>query len=172
MKVCDYLDAKYATRRATTMLFAEARALGIPYPMPNGWLRTYGQQEITADAAERLRRALSKINTDLARRGLRVLDDAWLTLRRTPAANADDFLASKAWKRARIRALTRHGSRCQACGTTPQDGARLNVDHIKPRRLFPALALDDDNLQVLCGDCNEGKGNWDMTDFRPREAVP
>lgn len=42
----------------------------------------------------------------------------------------------------------------------------MNVDHIKPRKLFPELALDPDNLQVLCHECNHGKGNWDMTDFR------
>lgn len=33
--------------------------------------------------------------------------------------------------------------------------------------LFPDLALSMDNLQVLCGDCNHGKGNWDVTDWRP-----
>ena len=42
----------------------------------------------------------------------------------------------------------------------------MNVDHIKPRRLFPDLALSLDNLQVLCHECNHGKGNWDMTDWR------
>ena len=58
------------------------------------------------------------------------------------------------------------GMRCQACGASPSDGAVLNVDHIQPRLLFPELALHLENLQVLCGDCNEGKGNWDMTDAR------
>lgn len=43
----------------------------------------------------------------------------------------------------------------------------MNVDHIKPRRLFPWLALELKNLQVLCHDCNHGKGNWDQTDWRP-----
>ena len=42
----------------------------------------------------------------------------------------------------------------------------MNVDHIKPRKLFPNLALDSSNLQVLCEVCNHGKGNWDMTDWR------
>ena len=42
----------------------------------------------------------------------------------------------------------------------------MHVDHIKPRKLYPALALDVNNLQILCEVCNHGKGNWDMTDWR------
>ena len=36
---------------------------------------------------------------------------------------------------------------------------------LKARR--PHLALKLTNLQVLCGDCNAGKGNRDTTDWRP-----
>ena len=46
----------------------------------------------------------------------------------------------------------------------------LEVDHIKPRSTHPELALDFDNLQVLCHDCNQGKGNRD--DFAWRSATP
>jgi hypothetical protein len=83
-----------------------------------------------------------------------------------PAANTDAFLDSYEWRRARMAALKLQGARCQCCGATPADGARMNVDHIKPRKLFPHLALDQQNLQVLCNECNHGKGNWDMTDWR------
>lgn len=170
LKVNDYLKAKYGVGSATTMLHCEAKALGVPYPPPSGWRCSYGDMEITADAAERLRAALAKSNKPSAEKGLRVLRDAWLTLKRQPSANADDFLQSKAWKRLRFQALKKHGMKCQACGSSPSTGAVLNVDHIFPRRLFPELALRLDNLQVLCGDCNEGKGNWDMTDAR-KEAM-
>jgi len=44
--------------------------------------------------------------------------------------------------------------------------ARLNVDHIRPRRYYPELALELGNLQVLCAACNQGKGNKDATDWR------
>lgn len=44
----------------------------------------------------------------------------------------------------------------------------LNVDHVKPRKFYPELALDLDNLQVLCALCNHGKGNSDATDWRGR----
>lgn len=165
MRVIDYLKAKYG-QNATTILHCEAKALGIPYPPPSGWLRVYGSMEITADAADRMRVALEKSDRPSAEKGLKVLRDAWLTLKRQPAANSGDFLQSKAWKRLRFQALKKHGMRCQACGASPSTGAVLNVDHIMPRRLFPELALQLDNLQVLCGNCNEGKGNWDMTDAR------
>lgn len=84
---------------------------------------------------------------------------------------SDAFLSTYEWRRVRMQALVKYGARCQCCGATPADGAVMNVDHIKPRKLFPQLALDVDNLQVLCGACNHGKGNWDMTDWREKASA-
>lgn len=80
------------------------------------------------------------------------------------------FLQSYEWRKLRYEALQRHGARCQCCGRGAADGAVMNVDHIKPRRKYPDLALDIDNLQVLCSVCNHGKGNWDETDWRNGEG--
>lgn len=85
--------------------------------------------------------------------------------------NSDSFLSSYEWRRVRMIALKQHGARCQCCGATANDGIRLHVDHIKPRRNFPGLALDTANLQVLCEVCNHGKGNWDSTDWRPKDTL-
>jgi 5-methylcytosine-specific restriction endonuclease McrA len=85
---------------------------------------------------------------------------------KTLNATSDDFLSTYEWRRVRMQALKAYGARCQCCGASPQSGATINVDHIKPRKLFPQLALSLDNLQVLCHECNHGKGNWDMTDWR------
>lgn len=76
------------------------------------------------------------------------------------------FLSSYEWRKVRLIVLKRDGAKCACCGATPATGAVMNVDHIKPRKRFPHLALDPNNLQVLCHACNHGKGNWDMTDFR------
>lgn len=87
-------------------------------------------------------------------------------LRRTKKMDDREFYDSWEWKSARYEALKRYGARCMVCGATPADGARICVDHIKPRSRYPELQLDIDNLQILCNDCNMGKGNWDETDWR------
>ena len=58
------------------------------------------------------------------------------------------------------------------CGKTPFDGVLMNVDHIKPRKTHPQLALEFDNLQVLCNICNKDKGNKHTTDYRPTSFDP
>lgn len=79
--------------------------------------------------------------------------------------NSAAFLESFEWRQLRFQTLKKFGRKCQCCGATPSTGAVMNVDHIKPRRRFPELALDPDNLQVLCHECNHGKSN-DIADFR------
>lgn len=78
----------------------------------------------------------------------------------------DAFLESFEWRKIRMQVLIRDGARCACCGATRQDGRQMHVDHIKPRKLHPELALEPKNLQVLCDVCNHGKGNWDQTDWR------
>lgn len=77
-----------------------------------------------------------------------------------------EFLETYQWRQVRMKALIKYGRKCACCGATPETGAVMNVDHIKPRKLFPNLALELSNLQVLCHECNHGKGNWDQTDWR------
>lgn len=86
-------------------------------------------------------------------------------------ANSDSFLLSFEWRKVRMIVLKKYGARCQCCGATVADGLKMHVDHIKPRKLFPQLALSVDNLQVLCEVCNHGKGNWDMTDWRESSSI-
>lgn len=82
------------------------------------------------------------------------------------AKSNSDFYASKEWREIRYKALVLHGASCQCCGASRKDGAKLHVDHIKPRSKFPKLELELSNLQVLCEDCNLGKSNKDQTDWR------
>jgi 5-methylcytosine-specific restriction endonuclease McrA len=76
------------------------------------------------------------------------------------------FYASDEWKFVRYQALQKYGARCHCCGATRDDGVQIHVDHIKPRSKYPRLALDINNLQILCEPCNKGKSAWDETDWR------
>ncbi len=89
--------------------------------------------------------------------------------KRTKRAKSE-FLESYEWRRLRMEALIKYGPRCMCCGATPNMGAVMHVDHIKPRLTHPELALELDNLQILCHECNHGKGNWDSTDWRQSDG--
>lgn len=76
------------------------------------------------------------------------------------------FYASWEWKRLRYSILLERGARCECCGASKDDGVAIVVDHIRPIRRFWELRLDPENCQVLCNDCNMGKGSDDETDWR------
>lgn len=80
--------------------------------------------------------------------------------------SGEGFYVSIEWRNLRYMALKLLGARCQCCGASAKDGVRIHVDHIKPRSTHPHLALCLSNVQILCDDCNFGKGNWDSTDWR------
>lgn len=65
--------------------------------------------------------------------------------------------------RLRAKVLMRDGATCRLCGATPQDGAKLHIDHIIPWSKGGDNTLD--NLQVLCDKCNIGK-----SDTHPEEV--
>lgn len=73
-----------------------------------------------------------------------------------------NFRNSIEWNELRYECFKRSGGKCEACGSK----TNLEVDHIKPRSLYPHLELDLDNLQVLCQRCNKAKNNTDITNFR------
>lgn len=77
-----------------------------------------------------------------------------------------EFYNSYDWKKLRYETILKYGRICMACGAT---NCVINVDHIKPPRFFWALRLDPNNVQILCSDCNHGKGNWDTTDWRKKQ---
>ena len=68
------------------------------------------------------------------------------------------FYATDEWRKLRWRVLSVSNGKCTMCGRNSSHGIVLHVDHIKPRSKYPDLELEIDNLQVLCEDCNLGKG--------------
>lgn len=76
------------------------------------------------------------------------------------------FYDSWAWKKLSYSIRKKRGNKCECCGATPQHGSRIVADHIKPVRKYWHLRLNPTNIQVLCHDCNMGKGGKDTTDWR------
>ena len=77
------------------------------------------------------------------------------------------FYKSFQWRKVRFKALNHYSGECMLCGRShKKHGVVITVDHIKPRSKFPELALDFDNLQLLCEDCNFGKADDESKDYR------
>ena len=64
------------------------------------------------------------------------------------------FYQSKEWKALRLQALRRDGYRCVMCGEDINGKGLSRVDHIKPVRDYPSLALSLGNLRCLCAPCD------------------
>jgi len=83
----------------------------------------------------------------------------------------DDFYESWEWKRLRYDFIKSKQRKCMCCNTSAEDGVKIVVDHRWPIRHHWQLRLDGSNLQLLCDDCNRGKGSRDTTDWRGQNAV-
>ena len=61
----------------------------------------------------------------------------------------------------RYELLKKANFKCQCCGSSPKEdpSVRLQIDHIKPKS--KGGTDKKDNLQILCWECNIGKGNRD-----------
>lgn len=70
-----------------------------------------------------------------------------------------EFYSTNEWRHIRWEVLRASDMACVVCGRGRAHGIVLHVDHIKPRSKFPWLELVKSNLQVLCADCNIGKGS-------------
>lgn len=69
------------------------------------------------------------------------------------------FYATKEWRELRWQVLSNSSGQCSVCGRSYKlHKVILHVDHIFPRSKYPELELTLSNMQVLCEDCNLGKG--------------
>lgn len=78
------------------------------------------------------------------------------------------FYKSTEWQALRIKVLERDNYECQECKRNgyvytdkhdPDKRKRLDVDHIQEIEFHPDLALEIDNLEVLCVKCHNKKHN-------------
>lgn len=77
-----------------------------------------------------------------------------------------EFMTSDGWRYVRYMALRKYGNHCKACGRGPEDSVKIHVDHIIPCSRAWDKRLDINNLQILCEDCNMGKGGSFADDWR------
>lgn len=80
-----------------------------------------------------------------------------------------DFYLTREWRSLRWEVLSTSDGSCVMCGATKKSsGIAMHVDHIFPRSTNPYLELVKSNLQILCADCNIGKGKetWQPIDAR------
>jgi hypothetical protein len=63
-------------------------------------------------------------------------------------------------KSRRFAIMKRDGYRCQLCGRSQEDGAKLHIDHRTP--LVKGGSNEDENLWTLCEDCNLGKSTREV----------
>lgn len=144
----------------------EASIAGIAESLPKGWFKKNRNVLVDSEAmsaARKAKKAHAKAK-DLARDSSKPLATA-ASGDPYQLANGPGFLQSFEWKQLRFRVLRHYGAKCQCCGASPATGAVMQVDHIRSRRRYPELALDFNNLQVLCSKCNHGKAN-ETADFR------
>ena len=83
-------------------------------------------------------------------------------------ADYRNFYHSDEWRKVRSEVLKAYGTICMKCHVLAD---QPHVDHVRPRSLFPKLALRFDNLQVLCKSCNRAKGQ-DIADYRKEIRKP
>jgi len=197
MNILEYLQEKYNVERPFAITRSEAHAFGIPYPLKSGWMAKHGPRLVTEYMLSKISKAMTAKIKRREKKGRNPNAYQLVALslsekksgpvtypaiksyvpppskppkQRYVDPNGPDFLTSYAWRTLRMQALKLYGAVCMCCGDNPSNGAIMNVDHIKPRKYFPNLALDIKNLQILCGACNQGKCNWDETDWRPTES--
>lgn len=90
-------------------------------------------------------------------------------LRVKPTTEAkQDFYKSMQWMRLRYATLEKYGAKCSVCSRTAKDGIIIHVDHIIPLSKPGGWErrLDPNGVQVMCGECNGGKLNRFLTDWR------
>jgi 5-methylcytosine-specific restriction endonuclease McrA len=72
------------------------------------------------------------------------------------------FYSSPEWINIRARVIREEGDVCSECNKIIHKKEDVTVDHIRPRSRYPELALNRDNLHVLCRKCNSSKGSNDF----------
>ena len=74
----------------------------------------------------------------------------------------------------RLKILARDNYACQKCGIRGAKGIRpiLEIHHIKPRSIYPELAMEENNVQTLCKECHKKTDSYLKNKFRMKKFDP
>ena len=75
---------------------------------------------------------------------------------------------TKAYRRARLKVLSRDGYVCMYCGSSEE----LTVDHVLSIKYHPELAMDMENMVIACKPCNSRKGSRSQGVFLAQTDTP
>lgn len=81
----------------------------------------------------------------------------------------------KLWRKAKEHVAAMSSGMCAYCEGAVMATDAGQVEHFKPKALFPTLAYDWDNYFLVCGKCNVAKSdNWPKRGgyLRPDEGAP
>ena len=84
----------------------------------------------------------------------------------------DPFYQSRAWYRIRTKVLIRDKYTCVNCGVSVRGKGMARVDHIRPRKYYPELALHIRNLRLICVLCDNARHSRDRAGAHGLEADP
>lgn len=98
-----------------------------------------------------------------------IIDDtSWWQSKSVAGSVGREREREKVTPRRRLRILQRDNFTCKLCGRGPSDGVSLHIDHVLAISLGGKST--DDNLQVLCMDCNLGKGVESLVLGAPKQG--
>jgi hypothetical protein len=162
LEALNRLGIKYTNMNMRQGAEAVAKGYSLPLVFGEDWKVRFAQQVAAARGVAVLlqRRAPTPRNKKAAK-------PSGAAKERTIKA----FYDSWEWKRLSYDVKLERGRKCECCGASAP-AVRIHTDHVKPIRHHWELRLDRANLQVLCEDCNMGKGSRDETDFREDFRIP
>lgn len=147
---------------------------GVPWPPPYGWLEALKKHGVPLFPETYVTAAWDRKKKRRAAKRAAKKKAVMVAPKRERRA---EFYKSWEWRTLRMQVLKQFGPVCMCCGAQRGDTniagepVRICVDHIKPLATHWELRLEKDNLQVLCDECNQGKGAWDETDWRVNAAI-
>lgn len=125
------------------------------------WITIYQKYTCSAKEWELRRKYCSKPCADKAQIWTKQSEE---TKRKRKESLFKETDKLKDYSSLRLRILERDKYICKKCWFT--DKEIMEVDHIKPRRYFPELGMNPDNLETLCPNCHRRKS---LDDIKKRE---